>query len=204
MREVARDGGHRVYCLEATRGAYAYFVDGREAVLVDTSFPGHGPAIAKELGGMLRRLRDIVVTHYDIDHIGSLDWLCRETGARAWVPAVDAPYIRGEKPRPGIKRLIAAVIRPDVPRDLHLLEPGDQVGPLTAVAAPGHTPGHMAFRGLGCLFVGDAFATRHGAPAPSPRFMAADHPRALETMAALLAGYQGWILPAHGEPIRLD
>jgi glyoxylase-like metal-dependent hydrolase (beta-lactamase superfamily II) len=42
--------------------------------------------------------------------------------------------------------------------------PGDHVGSLTVVAAPGHTPGHLAFLDTrdGTLIAGDAFQTRGG------------------------------------------
>ena len=204
MREITRDGGYRVYVLQSTRGAYAYFVDGKQAILVDTSFPGRGPDIFKELGGMVKRLSDIVITHYDVDHIGSLKWIADRTGARVWLPVGDAPYILGQKPRPGLKRIMAGIMQVERPGTHEMLEPGGRVGPLEAVASPGHTPGHMAYRGLGCLFVGDAMATRLGAPAPTPRILATD-PNAMQaTMIALIAGFEGWILPAHGDPIQLS
>src|SRR4029077_16220187 len=45
-----------------------------------------------------------------------------------------------------------------------LLEPGDRVGSLEVIAAPGHTPGHIAFLDTRnrALIAGDALQTRGG------------------------------------------
>ena len=54
--------------------------------------------------------------------------------------------------------------RPDV-----LLEPGERVGSLEVVAAPGHTPGHVAFLDTRdrSLIAGDVFTTIGGAAVTS-------------------------------------
>ncbi|MCL2804262.1 MAG: MBL fold metallo-hydrolase [Micrococcales bacterium] len=68
----------------------------------------------------------------------------------------------GESPRKNGKfaGVFAKVLaQPDV-----LVASGDQIGPLTAVATPGHSPGHLCYwhEATGTLFAGDAFQTCGG------------------------------------------
>ncbi len=213
--QVPVDFPEGVHKLASTRGAYAYLVEGRDpdggpgsprlSVLIDTGFPGRAARILVELESLgVKHLDHIVVTHGDVDHTGNLERMMRETGARAWIPAGERPYIMGVKPRPGIKRLVGALVRVAVPDSVDDLSDGDRVGPLEALATPGHTPGHLAFRGLGFLAVGDALTVRNGRMVPSSGLMAWNAQLARESAEHLLAGFYGWILPAHGEPARYD
>ena len=60
-------------------------------------------------------------------------------------------------------------------RPTRTFEPGERVGSLEVVAAPGHTPGQVAFLDTrdGTLFCGDAYSTLGGVATiakPNPRF----------------------------------
>ncbi|MGC8487172.1 MAG: MBL fold metallo-hydrolase [Clostridia bacterium] len=205
MREIVERAEIRVSLLDSTRGSYAYLVeDATHAILVDTGFTGKGPAILAELHDAGKTLTDIVITHYDVDHVGSLKALEDAVDVRIHLPADDAPYILGQKPRPGIKRLIGAVVRVPAPTRWTPIRDGDQVGALTAVASPGHTPGHLAYRGPGFLLVGDAITTRGSAAGPSPAMLAWNANLMRTSAAGLLSGFRGWILPAHGEPLDVQ
>lgn len=204
MRVIVDTDAVQVHLLEATRGSYAYLIDGGgRTVLCDTGFPGRAQALLSELEDAVRRLSDIVITHYDVDHVGSLKALEERIPARIWLPADDAPYILRERPRPGLKRLIAAVTKAPPPAHWAPLRDGDHIGLLTAVRSPGHTPGHLAYRGPGFLLVGDALVTHHGRAGPSPAVLAWNPELMRETATRLLSGYSGWILPAHGEPVQV-
>ncbi|NMP23766.1 MBL fold metallo-hydrolase [Sulfobacillus sp. DSM 109850] len=48
---------------------------------MDTCLPNRTPAIWHELAGA--PVSDILITHYDVDHIGSLAWLAEKSGAAA-------------------------------------------------------------------------------------------------------------------------
>ena len=198
---MTQDEGVPFHKLASTRGSYAYLVDGAEPVLVDTSLPGRADAIIEELRGLDRRPAHIAITHYDVDHIGNMGALAEHYGAALWLPAADVPYILGERPRPGIKRVIGALMRVAPPRSFRLLHSGDRVGSLEVVPSPGHTPGHVAFRGLGCLLVGDALRTTQGGISPSPSLLSRDRIQEAASCRNLTDGFQGWILPAHGEPL---
>jgi glyoxylase-like metal-dependent hydrolase (beta-lactamase superfamily II) len=205
LREIVDRGEVRVSLLDSTRGSYAYLVeDASHAILVDAGFTGKGPAILAELKGAGKTLTDIVITHYDVDHVGSLKALEDAGDVRIRLPADDAPYILGEKPRPGIKRLIGAVVRAAPPARWTPIRGGERVGPLTAVASAGHTPGHLAYQGPGFLLVGDAITTRGGGAGPSPAMLAWNAKLMRTTAAGLLSGFRGWILPAHGEPLDVQ
>jgi glyoxylase-like metal-dependent hydrolase (beta-lactamase superfamily II) len=190
--------------LTGTRGGYAYYVPGSAPILVDSGLPGRGPAILEECRSFGGPPAHIVITHYDVDHMGSAAWLQDACGATVWVPAGDAPYIAGERARPGVKRVIAKLVRLTPPKAPRILHDGDVVGSLTALASPGHTPGHLAFAGADFVAVGDALTVRGGRPVPLARLLTWDPTRAEESVRALTAGGPRWILPAHAEPFWWD
>lgn len=133
-----------LHLLRSARGAYAYLVEDPEGggpTLIDAGLPGRGPAILAELRALgVAPPRRIVVTHGDVDHVGSLAYLARETGATVWVPEGDWGDVMEGVPRPGVKRWLGAMIRPSPPAAAQRLAPGQQLGCLTALASPGHSP----------------------------------------------------------------
>src|SRR5262249_22975712 len=71
--------------------------------LVDTGLPGQQDAIATalaEAGVQVHDLKRIILTHQDIDHVGSLHDLVQSSGARVLAHATEVPFIDGtELPR---------------------------------------------------------------------------------------------------------
>jgi glyoxylase-like metal-dependent hydrolase (beta-lactamase superfamily II) len=134
--------------------------------LVDTGLTGGEEAyIAAARGGEIRR---IALTHAHGDHTGSLDALHDALPeAEVLVPAREASFLRGdleltpeEQQVGGLKGWWkAAKTEPT-----RVLSPGDRVGSLEVVAAPGHTPGQVAYFDARdrTLIAGDAFQTRAG------------------------------------------
>ena len=138
--------------------------------LVDTTVARSGEALidaAEEAGGRIRR---IALTHGHGDHVGSLDELRGLLNGHVQVamPELDARIHAGEDvvddKLPGSWPELET--KPDV-----LLEPGDRVGNLEVIGAPGHTPGHVAFLDTRdrTLIAGDVF-TAYGHLAVTSHF----------------------------------
>ena len=88
--EITKD----VHLLQSTNGSYVYLVLGEEPILIDTSLPGRATAILTELqtlGLKPTDLAHILLTHHDVDHIGSARALQQATGAKLWVFEAGAP-----------------------------------------------------------------------------------------------------------------
>lgn len=135
--------------------------------LIDTNWTRTADAIlaaAKQLGAPIRR---IALTHAHGDHVGSLDPLHQALpGADVLVSAREARLLArdfsldaGEAQRKPRGDYPVVTTRPT-----GMLQPGDMVGSLRVIAAPGHTPGHIAFLDTrdGTLIAGDALFTFTG------------------------------------------
>ena len=186
-----------------------------QLTLVDTGMSGKTHIVlehAKSLGAPITR---IVLTHSDPDHIGGLDnyrtalpeaeLLASEQCAR--VLAGEITYDkRGNEVNPA---------RPKAPvesRPTGTLQPGDMVGSLRVVAAPGHKPDQIALFDTrdGTLIAGDAFQTRGGLAVagiirwtfPFPGLATADKLTALETARTLRALDPSRLAVGHGDPVE--
>jgi glyoxylase-like metal-dependent hydrolase (beta-lactamase superfamily II) len=204
---------HRITQLGAVN---AYLVEEEDGLtLVDTMLPrGHKRilAAASSLGSPIKR---ILLTHAHGDHIGSLDALAAALPeAEVLISARDA-------------RLLAKdmSLDPDEPQDklrggypgaktrpTRTIAPGERVGSLEVHAAPGHTPGQLAFLDTRdrTLYGADTYSTLGGAATtakPNPRFplpaMATWHrPTALETARAMRALDPARVAPGHGKVVE--
>ena len=86
-----------VYHLPEVHGGPTILL-GDDVVLVDTGVPGSETAIlaaVEELGRTAGDVTDIVITHADGDHVGSLAALVEQTGATVWAGAHAADVIEG-------------------------------------------------------------------------------------------------------------
>lgn len=183
--------------------------------LIDTAIGGSTPAIlaaAEKMGAPIVR---IALTHAHGDHVGSLDALhAALPQAEVLVPAREARFLAGDlslepnetqgKLRGGWKTCTTEPTR--------LLQPGDRIRSLEVIAAPGHTPGHVAFLDTRdrSLIAGDAFQTRGGIAVsgvirplfPFPAMATWHTPAALESARALRALKPRLLAVGHG--VMLD
>ena len=135
--------------------------------LVDTTVGWRAEGILAVARAAGRPIRRIALTHAHADHVGGLD------GLRAALPAAevlisvrDARFLRGDmsldpdEPQAKLRGGYTAT-KTQPTRELR---PGDRAGSLEVVAAPGHTPGQVAFfdRRDRTLIAADAFQTRGG------------------------------------------
>jgi len=137
--------------------------------LIDTGIASCAPAIldaARAAGAPIRR---IALTHAHMDHAGALDALhAALPEAEILVPNRESRFLAGDLTLDPAEELPGAKLRGSWPkvttRPTRTLAAGDRVGSLRVVAAPGHTPGLVAYfdERDGALIAGDAFQTRGG------------------------------------------
>ncbi|MFD2612647.1 MBL fold metallo-hydrolase [Paenibacillus gansuensis] len=146
-----------------------YLVEEEDGLtLVDAALPYSAKGILQAAARLGKPITRIVLTHAHDDHVGALDSLKQALpDAPVYISARDARLLAGDVTleageaqtpiRGGVSKKLKT--RADV-----LLHDGGRVGSLQAVAAPGHTPGSMAFLDTrnAALIAGDAFQTRGG------------------------------------------
>jgi len=169
-------------------------------------------AAAEALGAPISR---IALTHAHGDHIGALDALVDALpGVEVRISARDARLLEKDKSldpdEPQVK------LRGSIPgartRPTATFAAGDRVGSLEVHAAPGHTPGQVAFLDPrdGTLYCADAYSTLGGVATtakanwrfPLPAMATWHKPTALESARALRALDPARLAPGHGPVVE--
>jgi len=208
MREVIEG----LYQVESARAGNAYlFEEGDRSVLVDTGLASGAQKVVAELAAArIPPVTDVVLTHYDPDHVGGAAAVQRATGARVWLGAADVRILRGEVPPPTPTRRAMMRVgwlgRAELPELTELPDDAETeiVPGVVVVPAPGHTPGHHLVRWRGTAFIGDAARLSGDRLAHFPGFLISDRAQAESTLAAIAASRTRLVLPGHGRPGRLD
>lgn len=206
-----------VHLVPGLRGANVYLLVGSTSTLVDSGMPGNSDAILCYLDSLslaAANLTRIVITHYHVDHVGSVAAIKQRTSSRALAHPADAPFISAEQspPRPqgAIMRLLFRVVptmsRFDpVPVDM-TLQDGDRLdllGGATVVHVPGHTPGSIVlyFPSERLLICGDAISHRANRLGPPPKPFTVDMDQAIASLHRLAELEFDVLCPGHGAPI---
>lgn len=143
-----------------------YLVDDGTVTLVDAGLPWDADRLERFLdvaGYDLADLDRVLVTHYDLDHLGGALRLADDLDAPVHIGAPDLALASGEATPPllhhkgAFHRVLRRLFPLPAALDVRPVEDGDAVGEFVAVHTPGHNPGHTVYvhEALGAAFLGD-------------------------------------------------
>lgn len=163
--------------------------DDKDIVLVDTGLPGQLEKFqeaVEKIGLSFERISKVVLTHQDIDHVGSLARIVKELDRKVEVIAheTEKQYITGEKTptklaqleenkdslpddRKGFYEMLKAGFansKTDVDRTVVDGDVLQYCGGIKVIYTPGHTPGHICLyhRNSKTLIAGDEMNIQDG------------------------------------------
>lgn len=163
--------------------------DNDTVILVDVGIPGQLQQIREAMdkaGVPFDRLSKVIITHQDIDHIGSLPDILKESHYKIEVLAHEAekPYIEGKKPlikynsermaklfeslpeeqRKRVEALFASPPKANIDTTIADGEELPYCGGITVIFTPGHTPGHICLylKQSKILITGDTMTVAEG------------------------------------------
>lgn len=190
--------------------------DESTAILVDAGFPGQVQLFrdgADRAGILLEKLDKIIITHSDMDHIGGLSGILKESSGKVEVLAheLEKPYIECEKPPVRLSQLGAQLaflsgerlqqmkalhdnlkanymnLKADVDNTLLDNQNLPYCGGITVIHTPGHTPGHICLylERSRILIAGDVLNVENGELVPCPKFTILDGDAAAASLKKL-------------------
>lgn len=194
------------------QGVNAYIVDDDGVLtLVDAGMPWHHRKIARaitQVGESIGDIDRILLTHYDIDHVGGLGKI-ETLSAPVFIGSADRPFLTGEeKPawstQKGLFQRAVDWWRTVPSLPVESIEDGDEIGSFVAYHTPGHTPGHVIYVSttLSVAFLGDLVRETGGTFRPVPRVLCQDYQQSTDTIVSLadrLPEFEA-ACPGHGTP----
>ncbi|WP_338554450.1 MBL fold metallo-hydrolase [Paenibacillus sp. KS-LC4] len=190
--------------------------DQNHQILIDTAHPGQLPLLqeaAAQEGVLLEHITDIVLTHQDIDHIGSLPAVIEQANhaPQVWSSDIEKPYIEGRKRlikitdealasldlmfppetpaafRAAFRKMLEHPPHANVTAQLLSGDKLDICGGISVIHTPGHTPGHVSLyhHASQTLIAGDALIVENGKLAPPIPAATLDYKMALQSLKAL-------------------
>lgn len=207
-----------VYRVQRTLGCNVYILRDERTVMVDAGFPVDAGRIMREFDdGELADPELILVTHYHLDHTGSLSKLKERYGCPVAMHAEDADVMEGSRDYEVFKvdrlrtlyyRLLGPLLFPwsnvDVDMRISDGEVIDALGGLEVIHVPGHTRGSILLyqRERGLLFTGDTVRNENGVLDGPPPLFSTDIEEAFFNIRSRILGLDFDILmPGHGDPV---
>ena len=195
------------------RGVSAYLVDDDELTLVDAGTPWDEAAVRQgfaDAGVAVADVGRVLLTHYDLDHVGTLAALTPELDATVYTGAFDAAILRGERSPPlrnhkGAFQRLAGLFTTLPDLEIKAVADGERIGSFTAYHTPGHTPGHVAYvsEALGVALLGDLVSASDGELAPSKWLISYDTDGVVDSVRDLADRAPAFEVACvgHGDPI---
>ena len=143
-----------------------------------------------------------------MDHMGSAYDLKKLTRAKLAVHIEDADFVSGKKPMPKPKNIFfragSSFIKPEPAEVDVLLNNGENIGGLTVIHVPGHTPGSIALldEEKRVLFAGDTLRYDGKRVSGAPEEFTFDPNKVKESIRKIAAFNFDVMLPGHGEPLK--
>jgi len=195
------------------RGVSAYLVDDDVPTLVDAGTPWDEASIREgfaDAGVDVADVGRVLLTHYDLDHVGTLAALTPDLDATVYTGAFDAALLRGERSPPwrnhkGALQRLGGLFTTLPDLEINAVADGERLGSFTAYHTPGHTPGHVAYvsEDLRVALLGDLVSESDGELAPSEWLISYDTDRVLDSIRDLAERAPPFEVACvgHGEPI---
>lgn len=204
-----------IYWIDGGGGNFYLCEEPEGLTLIDTGMPKRQHLVLQlidELGYAPQDLKQILITHADLDHAGSLAAIQAETGAVVYAGAETAVHLTTGSTPKHLPRIMDFVIRrvmggiqpisSDIIKSFTDGESLPFLGGLQMLATPGHTMDHYAFycATTGVLFAGDALNTRNGRLQAILPFITANQEAATQSAIRLLELSPAIIACGHGKP----
>lgn len=223
--------GDTIWCVR--RRSYltcSYLIDrgARGVVMIDAGMSSDGAdmtAALRRIGRSAADVTHIFLTHWHNDHAAGARAMQQLTGAPVFYHRAERPWLTRATAAAGLRGRLSDVV-PEwglfvlakgllgeaapvaVEADGGLLEHGQLAldGELEVIAAPGHTPGHVAYlyRPAAALFAGDALAVVDDQIRYMARPVTPDLPEARASMARLLDLDIDLLCPGHRQPLSQE
>ena len=199
--------------------------DNDHAVLVDVGMPGQLQAIqaaVEKAGVSFSRIDAVILTHQDIDHVGSIQGVLQaaQKPIDVYAHADDKPYTEGDKEPIKMTRERVAQMLANIPPEMRAqveaifsnpptckvtktVTDGEVLpffGGIQVVFTPGHTPGHISLyhQATKTLITGDATVSQEGKILGPNAQATPDMPLALESLKKFTALDIAQVICYHG------
>lgn len=190
-------------------GSNAYLVDDGDLTLVDAGLPVPRRGLLEEIrraGYEPAALDRVLVTHYDVDHVGGLGRL--DGRVPVHMGAADVRLVRRTWSPPlahhkGAFHRFTRRLFSLSSVDLRAVEDGDRVGAFRAIHTPGHNPGHTVYLhdDLETAFLGDLVWESDGGFVPPPWLDSYDTDRIAASVERVATESFEHGMVGHGEPV---
>lgn len=195
-------------------GSNAYLVDDDEITLVDCGMPLNATRIRDVFRQLPHEVKDIdrvLITHYDLDHVGGLNRLHPHLDCPVYIGQEDLELMTGDSSPPelnhkGIWHRGTRLVHSLPNLDYRGIKDGDKIGEFTAHHTPGHNPGHFVYTSqrADTAFLGDLVWETDGELTPPIWFDSYDMDLVRASIRKFADSTEEFELAAvaHGDPIR--